>query len=540
MKIKSEPFSEYPIQNLFRDYILGDEELQSFFSFDPFKDSSCNTRIEKCEYRHDRKKLVSILKDFNKPFNPGSETLKSIESLGDSNSVVIVTGQQMTMFGGPLFTIYKALSTIILAKRLNNKYKVNIIPVFWLADEDHDYEEISTVTVPVGDEIRSVSLQKPEQAEFRVSEFKFNSEISDFINELFELLPETDFTSELRDILNQSYKAGYNISQAFGTLMMSLFSKHGLVLAGSNSKLVKEFTSSILKDSILKKDAIFNELNETSSQLEGIGYDRQVVVQKSNLFWIDDLGNRKKLSVEGEKWFIGDDKHQSWSSDELIQLVNDEPNRFSPNVFLRPLIQDELLPTVGYVGGPGEISYYAQMNGLYKILNKEMPIIFPRISASLIESSIERVLQKLPFNASDYSWRIEDLESKYIEQADTPDLEMLFEDWKSNISSLNDKMIPKVVDIDPTLENTAGKAEATYFTELDKLKGKLYRSVKNQEKTQIDRINKIKQNLYPNNILQERKISFIYFMNKYGMNIWDDMIKALQDEIADSHKLIYL
>lgn len=540
MKINSEPFSDYPFQKLFKDYISGDKELQSFFSSNPFNDSSCRTRIEKCDYKQDRKKLVKILKQFNKPFNPGSETIKSIESLGDPKSVVIVTGQQLTIFGGPLFTIYKTLTTIILSKRLSKKFNVNIIPVFWLADEDHDYDEIATVTVPVGQEMRSLSLQKPDQTEFRVSDFIINSKFSDFKNEIIALLPETDFTAELRDTLNQSYKTGSNFSDAFGTLLMSLFSKHGLVLAGSNSKDVKEFTKSILTDSVSKKDSIYKELDETSKKLEESGYERQVIVQESNLFWIDDLGNRMKLSVDGKKWFAGDNKEQRWSSEELIQMIESEPDRFSPNVFLRPLIQDELLPSIGYVGGPGEISYYAQMKGLYSTFNKEMPIIFPRVSATLIESSIDRALQKLPFNVSDFSDRIEDLESKYIDQADTPDLESFFDEWKSNIDSLNTKMIPKVGEIDPTLENSAGKAEAVFFTELDKLKGKLYRSIKTQEKTQIDRISKVKQSLYPNGNLQEREIAFVYFMNKYGIDIWDVMMNSLQDEIPDSHKLIYL
>jgi uncharacterized protein YllA (UPF0747 family) len=200
-----------------------------------------------------------------------------------------------------------------------------------------------------------------------------------------------------------------------------------------------------------------------------------------------------------------------------------------------------MVPTLGYVAGPGELAYYGQMKKMYKFFKRSMPAIFPRMSATIIEPSIDRILDELPFEIADYEGRIEDLESKYVERSNQPDIEEIFNDWKQKVEEISEGHKAEIKDIDSTLEGAAGKATAVYFGELDKLKGKVYRSVKQQEETQIKRIRKIKANLFPEGIPQERIISFIYFMNKYGIDIWDRLLQELdENEKFDQHKLIYL
>jgi uncharacterized protein YllA (UPF0747 family) len=193
------------------------------------------------------------------------------------------------------------------------------------------------------------------------------------------------------------------------------------------------------------------------------------------------------------------------------------------------------------VGGPGEISYYGQMKLFYRCFDQQMPAIFPRLSATVIDPAINRIIGELPFPFHDYSNRIEDLESEFIEGSTKIDIEPLFDEWKKKTKSTAAEYQQEIVDIDETLEGTAERAKAKYFNELDRLKEKTYSALKKKEEIQLNRIQRIKNHAFPDRILQERALSSLYFMNRYGPDIWDRLLAELgQDEIFTKHKLIYM
>ncbi|PKD44521.1 bacillithiol biosynthesis cysteine-adding enzyme BshC [Rhodohalobacter barkolensis] len=538
MDLKSLPFSDLPFTSLFRDYINQDKKITNFFESSPFDPDQIKELAKQIRFSGNREQLVDELKEFNSNFTVSPETLKNIEQLRDETALTVVTGQQMVLYGGPLYTIYKTLTAIILAKQYENILNRPVVPVFWLADEDHDAEEISEIGLFDRDILKKCAVEFSDTGR-RVGEYSLEEVVEDLKSCLSETLFDTDFSEDLWNLLNSSYKKENTVLESFGILLSKLFGKYGLVLAGSNSDSVKELTKSSMIRSIEKADDIYDRLTVTTNKLSKAGYHNQVHLNKSNLFFIDENNQRLKIQFDDEIWFTEEGDHR-WSSKELMNQINEEPNKFSPNVFLRPILQDHFLPVLCYVGGPGEIAYYAQMKSIYPIFDQKMPVIAPRFSGTVIESGVDRVLDKLPFSVSDYNARIEDLESDFINQTDQPDLEALFGDWKDRIDTITDEKKEIIGDIDPTLKNTAGKASATYFTELDKLKGKLYKSLKQQEKTQLDRIAKIQSNLYPDGNLQEREIAFIYYLNKYGLGLIDDLFDSLQNEKPDTHKLIHL
>jgi bacillithiol synthase len=536
--LKSLPFSELPFTSLFRDYINQEKKITNFFESSPFDPYQIKDHAKQINFSGNRNQLVDELKEFNLKFSVSPETLHNIEKLRDETALTVVTGQQMVLYGGPLYTIYKTLTAIILANQYENILNRPVVPVFWLADEDHDAEEISEIGLFDRDSLKKCNVEFSDTGR-RVGEYKLEEVVEDLKSCVSETLFDTDFSKDLWNLLNSSYKKENTVLESFGILLSKLFGKYGLVLAGSNSNSVKELTKSSMIRSIEKADDIYDRLSVTTKKLSEAGYHSQVHLNKSNLFFIDENNQRLKIQFDDEIWFTEEGDHR-WSSKELVSQINGDPNKFSPNVFLRPILQDHFLPVLGYVGGPGEIAYYAQMKSIYPIFDQKMPLIVPRFSGTVIESGVERVLDKLPFSVSDYNARIEDLESDFINQTDQPDLEALFGEWKDRIDTITDEKKEIIGDIDPTLKNTAGKASATYFTELDKLKGKLYKSLKQQEKTQLDRIAKIQSNLYPDGNLQEREIAFIYYLNKYGLGLIDDLFDALQNEKTDTHKLIHL
>ena len=538
MKIKSHSFSDLPFSKLFKDYIQQKSELTDFFETPPFNFQDLKNRADNISFPSDRIKVSDALKEFNNQFEPSETTLLNIEKLRDPSTLAVVTGQQMVLYGGPVYTVLKTLTAIQLAKKYEKELNRPVVPIFWLADEDHDVEEISQFGLMNRDEMIECSASFEEPGK-RVSQYSLKEVHQQLRTCVKNGLIDTDFSKKLWDILDSSYNEKHSVVKAFGLLMRKLFGKHGLILAGSNDEILKSISKSALTKCVSRAEDIADRLRENTKTLEKLGYRGQVHLNNSNLFYISDNGQRVKIQYDGEIWFI-DNSETRWSPNELIRDINENPNRFSPNVFLRPILQDRIIPTLSYVAGPGEIAYYAQMSGIYDYFDQTMPQIVPRFSVTLIESSVERIMEKLPFELDDYNKRIEDLESEYINQTDQPDLEKIFGDWKQRINTITEEKKGIIGEIDPTLKNTAGKASSTYFSELDKLKGKLYKSLKQQEKTQLERILKIQLNLFPNGNLQEREIAFIYYLNKYGTELFDDILKSLENQEPDSHKLIYL
>lgn len=539
MNLTSIPFSELPFTKLFRDYITDYNKLSAFFETNPFSDEEIESSINEFSCVGNRKNIVNYLKEYNSLFDAGPQIIQTIEKFNDEETFAVVTGQQLILYGGPLFTIYKILTAISFARRWEKKYNRPFIPVFWMADEDHDYDEIAELGIHGEEDLHKFYLQTESARVPRVGEIQFNDTFKSFRRAVKEAQFDTDFTELLWSDLDSFYHEGATVGQAFGRLILHLFGKHGLVLAGTNSSHAKEMIKKPMQQSVQQSNKKYKLLKTTSDKLEKAGYHSQVNVQLSNLFWIDDENNRIKINAENETW-TADGNGKSWTQHELIDDIDQNSEKFSPNVFLRPVVQNHLLPAIAYVAGPGETAYYAQMKTFYREFGLKMPLILPRFSSTVMESSIDRIFDKLPFSLQQYNQRIEDLESAYITQTDSPDIEEIFKRWKDSAEEISEQPVQEIEEIDPTLKGSSERAKTIFFTELDKLKGKTYRSLKEQEKTQLKRIRKIQNNLFPNGNLQEREVAFIYFMNKYGPDIWDRFLETFDNEIPDSHKLIRL
>lgn len=538
MQVTNYSFEHLPFSKLFKTYINDYRQLSDFYAGNPFDEDAVAEKIDNFQFAGDRQQSVEILFSFNEDFDVHQAALDNVDRLRDNEALAIVTGQQMGVYGGPLYTILKTVSTIHIAKQLEQKYDRPVVPIFWLADEDHDYDEIRGLNVLENDEVTHFELPSKETPHHTVAEMSIPEEITEMRTELRESLYNTDFSDALWELLDTAFKPGNTFFDGFGQFISKLFSRHGLVLAGSNQPDVKQLTGDFLKRSIASADKVRQSLEKQTSLLSE-NYHQQVTLYDSNLFYLDEQTGRTKISRNSNGWHITES--EQWDTEQLIAEIDKRPEKFSPNVFMRPILQDALLPTLGYVAGPGETAYFGQMKSMYSCFNLEMPIIFPRLSATLIEPAIDRIIHELPFEFHEYGNRIEDLESNYVEQTEQHDLEAIFEGWKQDIEKIAEPRKDTISDIDPTLEGAVEKTTSRYFGELDKLKGKVYRSVKKQDDIQLKRIRRIKANLFPGDGLQERTIAALFFMNKYGVDMWDKLLDTLEpEEQFDQHKLVYL
>ncbi len=539
MQTSNYSFGDLPFSKLFKRYINDFQELSDFYEVNPFNEQEIARKIEQFKFSGDRTKSVEILSDFNRQFDVQQPTLDNLNRLSNNEqAVAIVTGQQLGIYGGPLYTILKIISTIHLARRLESRFDRPVIPVFWLADEDHDYDEVRHLYVPNQDEVNEIALPPKNNHLPTVAEMKIPNTLQEFRERLRKLLPDTDFSDDLWELLDDAFKPGRSFLEAFGFLISKMFSKHGLVLAGSNEPEIKKATSNYLKKSVTKAAEIRDSLEVQSNRIEQL-YHQQATIYDSNLFYLDEETGRTKISRNEKEWST--EGGRSWETSQLLNEIEQRPEKFSPNVFLRPILQDVLLPTLGYVAGPGETAYYGQMKKMYGCFNLNMPVIFPRLSATLIEPAINRIMDELPFEFHEYGNRIEDLESAYVDRTEKHDIEAIFGEWKEQIEQLSEPKKEKIADIDPTLEGAVGKAISASFGELDKLKGKVYRAVKKQDEIQLKRIRRIKTHLFPGDGLQERFTATVFYMNKYGIDMWDELLDSFdKEEQFDHHKLIYL
>lgn len=537
MDISGCSFSELSYSSLFKTYLTNFDELSSFYEFNPLNEKEVERRALSICSKIDKDRLTSSLLEYHKELGIQEQQKEQLQKLGREDALAVVTGQQLGVYGGPVFTIYKTLTAILLARKYEAMLGRPVVPVFWLADEDHDFEEIAWTGITGRKDFTKVNLEQ-EGSGIPVSEERVTKAIHSFKEKVKEELFETDFSEPLWEELDAHYKEGNTHAQAFAGLINALFADEGVLIAGSNFTPIKKMVSETLRTSISKSADIYNAIEEKSVGLEK-EFHRQVTNGDSNLFYLSERNGRVKIHQNEDSWVAQD---VIWTTDELLSEIKDFPERFSPNVFLRPIVQDKLLPTLGYVAGPGELAYYGQMRSLYDEFDLKMPPIFPRYTATIIESGISRIIEKLPFKVYEYEKRIEDLEAEFVEQTDTVDIEKIFSDWKKKLDDAADDPLKVISEIDPTLDGTVGKTVAGFTNELDKLKGRVYRSIKQQEETQIKRIEKIKINLFPDGGLQERSVSPIYFMNKYGLDIWKELIQRIEEEGLDltKHHLIEL
>jgi len=537
VQIKNFTFQELPFSPLFQTYTSNFGALTDFYQTSPF-DKEAVAAAAGSPGVDDRAAKVQALRDFNTSLGLGGQALQNIDQLDQPDALAIVTGQQLGLYGGPVFTMYKALTAIHLARQWQERLQCPVVPVFWLADEDHDYEEIQAVQVLNGEGVDSFSLPSSQKIYPPVSELDLPQKIGDLQQRLQKSLIDTDFSDNLWELLNSCYQPGVTFGQSFAQLLSQIFAKHGLVLAGSNHPAIKKQTGKVLTEAVKKQKSIRQALAMQSQKL-GQLFHQQVTLYDSHLFYLDTEEGRIKINHKNGQWQT--DTGKNWTTDELVAAIDDAPELFSPDVFLRPVLQDHLLPTLGYVGGPGEIAYYGQMKTFYSCFGKTMPVIFPRLSATFVEPAINRIFHELPFALPDYNQRIEDLESAYVKQAEQVDIEELFAQWKQQIQQVSVSTIRSIATVDETLEGAAKKTQAHYFNELNVLKGKTYRAAKQHKSIQINRIHRIHRHFFPQRNLQERELSGICYANKFGLDIWDCLLKSLDEaEHFDQHKLIYL
>jgi bacillithiol biosynthesis cysteine-adding enzyme BshC len=518
-------FSDIPAhQNLFLDYLSEYENVEHFYKrhFRAVDQYPVLFKLLSEQERPHRSNLPGIIKAQYGEQNISKKTLQNIESLSSETTITVVTGQQLGIFGGPLYTFYKSITAIKLCSYLKEKFDdYNFVPVFWLEGDDHDYDEVRAFSL-LNNENQLVTIkyddgQLEEANRGSIGGLKFNQNLENVFTELALSLRETEFKPNLLELLRSAYQPDKTFLESFRELMVHIFDEYGLIVFNPLDINVKKILTPIFYKEISEYADHTGNLVERSAELEEI-YHAQVKVKPINLFYVED---NERLLIEptetGEYRLKG--KRKKFTKEEILSLVETSPEKFSSNVLLRPICQDYLFPTGFYVGGPSEISYFAQVTPLYDLYELNQPFIYPRSSATIVEKGVKVIVDKNNLNYEDIFTEEEKLIQKIVAASSEINLENLFDNSLNEIIVSLSQIDEKLVQIDKTLLDLSAKSKQKIEENLNLLKSKTLDAQKKKYDSTIRQISKVRNVLYPNDNLQERELNWIYFANKYGPDI---------------------
>ena len=446
--------------------------------------------------------------------------------LADSRTVAIVTGQQAGLFGGPLFTLLKALTALKLANQVSRDHSVPVVAIFWIDAEDHDWEEIRSCTVFDADLTpRTVSLPpRPGAEPAPVATIKLDDAVVGALDETERVLPPTAFREDLLAELRRSYAPGTGMADAFGQWLEQVLGGRGLVVYDSSDARSKPLVSSVFARELSMPGQTVKLASLAGSDLIACGYHAQVHPQDDSAALFRIEGGRRAIRRQDGQFIVGDER---FPTDALLRQATERPTGFSPNVLLRPVVQDTIFPTICYVAGPNELAYLGQLRGVYQHFGVPMPLMYPRASATLLDSAAVRFLTKYKLPLEALQAQDEAALNELLRAQIPPVVEESFTVASQTIEQQMTRLVEAIPALDPTLEGAARSTLARMQHDLQTLHGKMIQAAKRRDETLRRQFIRARALAFPGGHAQERTIGFVSFLNQYG----PALVERLDEEL---------
>jgi bacillithiol biosynthesis cysteine-adding enzyme BshC len=536
------PASRQPPQLslLVDDYLHRFDRVREFYNGDFREPDAFERQTQRVQSRQiPREALADVLRGQNESYGCGPETLGSIQKIVRDRAAAVVTGQQVGLFSGPLYTIYKALTAIKLAEQLNRRHIGSSVPIFWLASDDHDLAEIDHMALlDKSNRPREVRCQMPASGrKIPASNLILPPNIRDCLRQLKELTTDSEFKAEVIGQLSEAYEPGRSFVESFARWMTRLFKSAGLIFIDPSHPRLKEMGKEVFCREIASESPSTREAVAASERLRRAGYSAQVPLHKGilNIFYADP----ERRAIQWKDGAFGIKGGQALvRKEDLLAWAKEKSFSFSPNVLLRPIYQDFLLPTVAYIGGPGEIAYFAEMKGVYETFGLPMPVIYPRTSLTIVEKNIDRILRKYKLEVSDI-WRgaakvTGEIAKKHIPGSLDAVLRLLYGQVERGFESLEGE----VMSFEPTLKASVAQAKGKMIRQLKFTEKKILQAAAKQNETAIRQLRRAVNSLYPNQHLQERVFNIVPYLIKYGYAFMDKLGRAANLDEPDHQILL--
>lgn len=506
---------------LFEDYINQSSQVKPFYNHHiNKKDFSVYLEKNKFEYLN-RPVLVKTLQTQAKlAANTSLASLANIQLLEKNNVYTITTGHQLCLFTGPLYFIYKIASTINLCKSLQKNFSdKNFVPVYWMASEDHDFEEINHINV-FGKKVVWNSNQKGSVGEFSTEG------LQEVIAELKTILGDNDKANEILSVFEKAYINHTNLADATRYLVNELFGEYGIViLDGNDSELKHLFKEEFKKD--IFENTSYKLVSETITELQK-KYSAQVTPREINIFY-KEKGLRERIEKQDERFVILNTQI-SFSKEEIENIIQTALEKLSPNVVLRPLYQQKILPNIAYVGGPGELAYWLEYKSMFDAYDIHLPILMPRNFVMLLDKGTQNKLQKLNLTINDTFKDGEELVKQFIK---TQHNDINLEEAKKQLAEIYASITETVNSIDKSLVGTTEAEKQKAINGVTTIEQKINRALKQKSETDVNQILSIKEKLFPKGTPQERYDNFSMYYTKYGKEFISNIMENLTYDLEN-------
>lgn len=542
MKAQCLPFTQVPHSNrLFTNFLSYSPSVRPFYPQSPYFNEWSKAQAARLHYDPSRRERVSaILERQNESWGAGPQTLANIKRLRQG-AAAVVTGQQVGLFGGPMFSIYKALTAVKLAEEASAA-GVDAVPVFWLATSDHDLAEVNHVSLPDSHgRLRLLTISSHSVPGAPVSDVRFGDEILSVVEEASSLLGESEATQFLRE----SYRPGETMGTAFARLLTRLFSSWGVILLDASDPQLHRVAEPIYRLAIERAEDLETALLNRGEAIEKAGYDQQVKVTASSvlLFALRD-GARTAMHLgkngpgQSGEFTIGvEPGADKLSGAQLLERIALAPQNFSPNVLLRPVVQDYLLPTLAYVGGAAEAAYFAQASAVYEILLGRVTPIVPRLSATLVEPKVQRWLRQYGIPVPDVFHGPEALRRTLASHTLPESLQQAFDTAHKSVQESVAQLRGALEKLDPTLIGASETAASKMNYQLERLRQLATAAELRRSEVVTRHAEGLAQALYPGGELQERGVAAIYFVARHGLELLQNIHDVMRTDCLDHHIL---
>ncbi|MFJ7728925.1 bacillithiol biosynthesis cysteine-adding enzyme BshC [Neobacillus sp. NPDC097160] len=534
-----------PATNRFAsNYLEQSADIQSFFHY-RFNDlQEDKKRIAELNNRpFPRMEVAAHIENFMERFPTSEAVMKSINKLKKDNSLVVVGGQQAGILTGPLYSIHKVISIIKLAEQKERQLGIPVIPVFWIAGEDHDFQEVNHVFVPVKEKIDKWIYPEKVHQKKMVTDITLNKDIClSWVENLIKNYGETEHTNGLLEFAEAQVIKSATFVDFFAHIIMELFKDYGLLIVDSGNRDFRQIQKEFFKKQIVHHDIITFSLLEQQKQIGKNGFPITIEASEkaANLFYYDQRANERILLEYDREFdrFVGKSGTITFSKEELVELVDEHPAKFSNNVVTRPLMQEWLFPTIAFIAGPGEISYWAELKLVFEHFNIKMPPIVPRLNITFLDRSIESDISELNLNLIDVlSKGTEKEREQFLAAIKDKELAVLFSSTIEQLIKQYKMIEAKTEQLDRALLPMLKKNENYLLKEIGFMQSKLEEAVKLKHDVLLKKYARVDLALRPDGFPQERVWNVFYYLNQYGLTFMNKLM-AETFEFDGCHKVL--
>ena len=515
------------IRRLASDYAFNFQNVAPFFAGDPATPAAWADTIKRSQsFARQPAETARVIAAQQESRNAPAAARESAARLADPATRVVITGQQAGLFGGPLFTLLKAITTMKLAAQVSKDHRVPVVPVFWIDAEDHDWPEVSGCTV-LDSEFAPTTVRLadlPGAGSLPIARLSLNDNITAALDQLAAALPDTEFKSDIITALRSAYVPGRSMATSFGVWMEHVLGPHGLVVYDSSDPAAKAIARDTFVKELSQPGHTARIAAKAGEALVAKGYHAQATLADGTVSVFHLNAERASIRIEGDQAHVGD---LTMAASQLIDEARTHPEHFSPNVLLRPLVQDTVFPTICYVAGPNELAYLGQLKDVYAHFGVPMPLFYQRGTATLADSATLRFLSKTELPITALRAQDESALNQLLESQLPPTVEHALTAVQSLIDERMAAVAAAVPQIDPTLEGAVKSTQGKLQHEVEALHNKVIQAAKRRDDTLRRQFQRAQALTFPQGHPQEREVGFVWFLNRYGPALVDRLLAEL-------------